>query len=468
MSDDVRSGRAAVDRSRPPEPGRVRPFELPPPEARALDNGLALKLLQVGRLPLATLTLVLDAGEAAVGQEAAGLAVLTGEALEGGTERLGPHELARSLEGLGADLVVRTGWDATTIGLTVLPERLDEALDLLAEVARRPVFPDTEVARVRDQREAALRQRAMDPGQVADDEATRRIFREGSAYGRPLAGTPDAVARMEASWAQDFANRCYGPMGGGLAAVGDFDPDRLARRVDEHFGDWEATGFARGGADAEPGARHRRVVLVDRPGAVQSEVRMGHVGVARSSPDYFPLLLFNTVLGGAFSSRLNLKLREERGFTYGVCSRIAFRRAPGPFSVGAAVGTEQTPQAVADALGELEALLENGPTDDEVEAARDYLSGTFPLRFETTAQAAARLGELVIYDLDDDFHTRYRDRIASVSRGDVHEAGRRTVRPDELLVLVVGDAETLRVPMEELDVGPVEVVRPLGGGVEEG
>lgn len=457
-----RAGGSAVDRTSPPEPGAVRPFELPPIEPLGLENGLALKVLRQDRLPVATLALVLDAGEAAVGPEEAGLAVLTGEALEGGTRQRDADALARALEGIGADLAVRTGWDATTVSLTVLPERLEEALDLLSDVVRRPAFPQAEVERIRGQQQAALRQRVMNPGQVAEDAAMRWIFAEGVPFGRPLPGTVESLARMGPEEARGFVERRYGPAGGGLVAVGDLEPDRLIRGVEEAFGDWPAPVEGPAEVEASSAARHRRVVLVDRPKAVQSELRIGHVGVARASPDYFPLQLFNTILGGAFTSRLNLKLREERGFTYGVRSYFSFRRAPGPFLVGTAVGTEQTPQAVADALGEMEGLVEEGPTEAEVEAARDYLSGIFPLRFETTAQTAARLTELVVHGLPDDFLATYRDRIAGVTREEVHDAGRRTVRPEELLVLVVGDAEALEEPLRALDVGPVEVVEAPG------
>ena len=449
----------SVKRETPPAPGPVRPFELPPADARSLDNGLAVKLLRQKRLPVATLTLAVDAGEALLDGDEAGRAVLAGDALEGGTEDRDAHELARVLEGMGADLDIRTGWDATTVSLTVLPERLDEALSLLAEVVRRPAFPASEVERTRVQQQASLRQRAMNPAQVADDEAVRRVFAQDVPFGRPLPGTLESLADVGVQETSSFVDRAFGPGGGGLAAVGDLNPERVMAAVTDAFGDWASPTAPMGPPrEMAPGERRRRIVVVHRPGAVQSELRLAQMGVARSDPDYIPLQLFNTVLGGSFGSRLNLKLREERGFTYGVRSHFAFRRQPGPFMVGAAVGTEQTPQAVADALQELEGLVEEGPTPSEVEAARDYLAGVFPLRFETTAQTAARLAELVIHRLPDDFHTTYRDRVAEVAPEQVRDAGQRAVRPQELLVLVVGDAEALEGPLRELGAGPVEVV----------
>jgi zinc protease len=191
---------------------------------------------------------------------------------------------------------------------------------------------------------------------------------------------------------------------------------------------------------------------------VQSEIRIGHVGVSRSTPFFFPLRVFNTVLGGAFTSRLMLNLREEKGFTYGVRSRFSHRRGPGPFGISMAVATEVTAPAVAEALKELEGILDEGPTEAEVERARDYIAGVFPLALETTSQVAARIAEVQIYDLPDGFFSTYRDQIRGVSAESALEAGRAVIRPEELKVVVVGDAASVQGPLEELDFGPVEVV----------
>lgn len=455
---------APGDRSRPPAPGPIRPFELPPATSDALNNGLALRFLRRERLPLATLTLVLDAGERLVGEAEAGLAVFTGEALEGGTEDRGADELAKALEGLGADLSIHTGWDATTVSLTVLPDRFEEAAGLLAEVVRRPAFPSSELHRIREQRLAAIVQRRMSPDRLASDQAARYFFAQGVPFARPVAGTEASVEGLGPDGARSFVQQAYGPEGGGVAVVGDVDEERARALVEQRFGDWEPADRRPGTVEVRPRFRDRRIVVVSRPGSVQSELRIGHVGVARRDPAYFPLTVFNTVLGGAFTSRLNLSLREKHGFTYGVRSRFAFRREPGPFWISTAVGTEQTAPAVEEAVRQVEDLVREGPREDEVAAARDYLSGVFPLRFETTAQVASRLAELVVYDLPEDFHATYRHRIGEVTRDDAHEAGARAVRPDELVAVVVGDADAVQAPLEALGLGPVEVREAEGTG----
>ena len=446
-----------VDRSGPPAAGSIRPFDFPDVTAGRLSNGLGLRVSRLGRLPLTTVSLVLDAGETEIGRELAGLAVLTGDALEGGTEERTGSELAEALEGVGATLSVSTGWDATAASVSCLADRLDEALGLLAEATLRPSFPEEEVDRLKAQRLAAIRQRAMDPTSLAADVANDLFYGDDSAYGRPLGGTTDSVKVISPDDARDLVGRRYRPGSAGLVAVGDLDVGEFEEMARRHFGDWSGGSAESGTFEARPRSRERQIVIVDRPEAVQSEIRIGHIGVSKASDDYFALLVFNMILGGSFTSRLNLNLRERNGFTYGVRSRFAFRRAAGPFSISTAVQTEVTADAVRESMSELTMLVESGPTDEETEAARDYIAGVFPLRLETTGQIAARIAELIVYGLPDDYHAHYRDRIRAVSTEDVSEAGRRAIRPDELTIVVVGDAGKVRGPLEELALGPVRV-----------
>jgi zinc protease len=449
-----------LDRSKAPIPGPVRSFDFPPVTSEALPNGLELRVARMARLPLVTVNVVLNAGEALLEDASAGLAVLAGSALEGGSEGLTGPELAEALEGIGTGLSVQTGWDATTVSLTCLAERMEEAVTLLSEALLRPAFPQDEVARLRDQRLAAIRQRRMDPGSLADDAAAHLFFSEGVPYHRPLAGTRESVEELGPEEIRGFVEGHYRPSGAGLVVVGDVELSEVQALVGRHFGEWEGAPAQERKLSSEPRFRERRVFVVDRPGSVQSEIRIGQVGASRGTPHYFPLKIFNTVLGGAFTSRLMLNLREEQGFTYGVRSRFAFRRGAGPFGISTAVGTEVTADAVREALKELDALIEKGPTEEEVERARDFIAGVFPLSLETTGQVAARISELLIYGLPDDFFGSYRDQIRSVSRQRAMEAGRSILRPNELVIVVVGDADQIRGPLQELGVGPVEVTSP--------
>ncbi len=447
-----------VDRSSPPESGSVRSFDFPPILSSDLANGLGLRIARMTRAPLVTMAVVMDAGEAALPDRSAGLAVLTGEALEGGSEKLSGLELADALEGIGSGLSVRTGWDATIVSLTCLADRMEEGMSLLAEALLRSSFPEEEIDRLRRQRLAVIRQRQMDPGSLADDAAADFIYSESVPYHRPLGGTQESVESLGREEARAFAEERFTPSGAGFVVVGDVEVSEARSLVETHFGGWAGKGTPPGAITATPRFEGRRVLVMDRPGSVQSEVRIGQIGISRATPLFFPLKIFNAVLGGAFTSRLMLNLREKQGFTYGVRSRFSPRKGPGPFGISMAVATEVTATAVREALTELEGLLEAGPTEGEVERARDYIAGVFPLALETTGQVAARISEIQVYGLPLDFFSTYRDEIRGVSTSSAHEAGRATINPAELAVIVVGDAEGVVGPLEELGLGPVEVV----------
>ncbi len=452
---------SALDRSAPPAPAAVRPFSFPSIERRRLDNGMGVLAARHGRLPLVTATLVLDVGAAAEPAGQGGVAHLTANALDAGTLERSVDQLAWALELLGVQFGVEVGWDATVVRIVVPRERLEPALALFAEILQRPAFPEGEVQRLRDEQLADLLQRTKEPRALASDMAARFIFGRDLPYGRPLLGTPAAVERLGRAEVEAFYRAHYRPDAASLLLVGDIDADTAERLAADSFGAWSAAG-AHAPAEYEVARAHEgaTVFIVDRPGSVQSEIRIGDLGVERHHQDYFPLLVMNSILGGAFTSRLNLSLREKHGFTYGVRSGFAFRRRPGPFVIQTAVATEVTARAVEEALREVKRLRDDGASNDEVAAARDYLTGIMPLELQTTEQLAARLADLVIYDLPDDYFAEYRQRIAAVSPEDVVRVAREHIVPDRLAIVVVGDAGRIRPELEALGVGSVQVHTP--------
>lgn len=454
----------AQDRSRPPEGGAMRDFSFPAVDRRALATGLDLRVARMSRLPVVSTVLFVRAGEAELEEARSGLAVLTGSALEGGTRRRSGTALADALERIGARLGVATGWEGTSMSLSCLAERLEEGLAFLAEAVLEPDFPQTEVERVRGQQLAGIRQRLMDPASLASDQAARRIFADDVPYGRRLQGTEAGVGALGREALRGFAEARYRPGGGALVVVGDVDADEMEALAARRFGAWAGAPPAADGFAVEPRTRERCIWVVDRPGSVQSEIRVGHVGVARSDPDAFALTVLNTLLGGAFTSRLNLNLRERNGFTYGVRSHFVMRRRPGSFEVHTAVETDVTAPAVREMVSELEGLVAGGPTEEEVEASRDYIAGVFPLRLESVGQVASLITEQVVYGLSDDYHATYRERIRGVTPEAAWEAARRHVRPREAQITVVGDAATITPALEALGLGPVHAVALVDEG----
>ena len=446
-----------LDRSQRPASGPVRSFDFPDVDRREMPNGLDLRVARMSRLPVVSANLFVRSGEGALSPARAGLSVLTGDALEGGTERRSGSDLAEALERIGARLGVGAGWEGTSVGLSCLADRLPEALGILSETVLEPAFPPEEVDRAREQHLAALRQREMDPPSLANHAALRRYFAADVPYARPVDGTTASIEGVTRDDLRGYAGVNYRPEGGGLVVVGDVDTDEVEKMASELFGAWSGSPGSTDDFAVEPATRERRVWIVDRPGSVQSEIRVGHVGAARDTPDYYALSVTNMILGGMFTSRLNLNLREKNGFTYGVRSRFVLRGRPGPFQVSTAVGNDVTAPAVREIITELEGMVGDGPTDDEVAAARDYSTGIFGLQLETANQVATRITQLVVFGLPDDYYDGYRDGVRGVTTGAAAEAARRHLRPEEAQIVLVGDADEIGPPLEALGLGPLEV-----------
>lgn len=444
-------------RDTPPAPGAIRPFAFPPVAGRRLANGMEVRLVAGIPLPVVTAMVVLRAGETASPAGREGLAVLAGDALEGGTTSLSSRELARALEDIGASFGAATGWDSTTVAVSCLAEHLPGAMPLLADMVRSPAFASDEFRRYHAQRLASAAQRRMDPAALAADAHARFVYAEGAAYARPQAGTATSIGRIAARDARDFVETRYGPAEAALIVVGDVEEDETVALAEAAFGDWRGEAAPVPDPAAPPRQRKRAVHVVHRDGSVQSRIRVGHVGVARSVDDYFALIAANLVLGGSFSSRLNLNLRERHGFTYGVRSSFAPRRGRGPFVVSTAVENAVTGAAVREIFREVEGLVGAGPARDEIEAVTSYLAGVFPLRLETTGQIASRIAGMVVYDLPDDYYRSYRDRVREVTAAAAADAARRHVRPAELCTVVVGDADEVVPQLEDLGIGSVTV-----------
>jgi zinc protease len=449
----------AVDRSRPPGPGPVKPFRFPRLERGQLDNGLATLTARHGDLPLVTAQLVLDAGATSESLGKAGLAHLTASLLETGTETLSADKIAWSLESLGVQFESEAAWDATVLRIVVPRERLAPALSLFADLVRRPSFPGTEFERVRDEQLADILQRRKEPRALGDDMITRFIYNEQSRYARPLIGTSSTVVELTRQDVLQFYGVNYRPSAATLMFVGDIDAATARNLARSHFGDWSVGRATRSDVHVAGAVERSTVFVVDRPGSVQSEIRIGDIGVSRHHEDYFPIVVMNSILGGAFTSRLNMSLREKHGFTYGVRSKFSFRRQPGPFVVQAAVATEVTGRAVEEALREINLLREQGATEDEVASNRDYLAGVLPLELQTTEQLASRLSDLVVFDLPDDDFEHYPERILAVKPEDVHRVAREYLRPGHFAIVVVGDAQTIAPELGQLGVGAV-IVHP--------
>ncbi len=444
-----------------PQPGVPRPYTFPPFERSRLDNGLAVISVDLPARPLLAGVLIVLGGAGDDPEAEAGATVLMARALSEGTDNYDAIELVEATERLGASLHAEAGWDALSVSVDVPGDRFPAALDLVAEVMARPTFPASDVERLRDERLNDLLQARADPRRRAEEAFIETIYASSSPYRHSAAGTRETVERLGSGETRRALARRFDPAAMTLIVGGELGGLDVHALAVERFGGWKADAQAAPAAivDASPSSVERRVRVIHRPGAVQTEIRVGHPGLARLIPDFHAVSVMSAILGGLFNSRLNRKLREEKGYTYGASAGFDMRRSAGPFAARAAVNTEVTVPAIVDMIAELNSIRSEAPTADELDAARDYLVGVFPLRFETPGAVVGALTGLVMQGLPDDELARYRRAIETVDANAVLAAAKAHVRPAEAAIVLVGDADAFMSALEAADLGPITVER---------
>ncbi|MEO7230308.1 MAG: pitrilysin family protein [Candidatus Limnocylindrales bacterium] len=444
-----------------PTPGVPRPYAFPPFDRVQLANGLSVVTVHLPNRPMIAGTLVVTGGATGDPELDAGATVLMAHALTEGTEKHDAVGLVEATERLGASLHVEAGWDALSVTMDVAAARFPALLSLAAEVMAEPTFPATEIDRLRDERLNDLLQAAADPRRLADQTFTDTIYAATSPYRRSAAGLRETVEGLDESRVRQARARLFDPARMTLIVGGDLTGLDIPALAAERFEGWRADPAAQAvrHADDSPASRSRRIRVMHRPGSVQTEIRVGHPGLPRLIPDFHAVSVMSALLGGLFGSRLNRKLREEKGYTYGAGAGFDFRRAAGPFSARAAVNTDVTVPALVDLLAELDGIRGEPVSDVELATARDYLVGVFPLRFETPGAVVGAISGLVIQGLPDDELTRYRAAIEAVTSEAVFDAARAHVRPDEAAIVLIGDADAFVPALEVAAIGPITVER---------
>ena len=454
--------RGGLDRSRPPAPGRPSTFEFPAFRHQQLDNGLQILIARSPRVPLASLQILMPAGGQHDSLELPGRASLHGALLDEGTERRSSLEIARWVEGLGGSTSAGAGWNMAYAEVVSLAQHLASGHELLAEMVRSPGFPEREIDRLRHETRAEMLRRKGVPTSLAQRFFAAAVY-GGTVYGRPLIGTEESLDRLDREALLGFYQDHVGPRGSTVIAVGDFDPEAEIASIEDAFGDWQSPvspGLPVTTAPViePPRIERSEVHIVDRPGAAQTQLRLGHAGLPRNHPDFPQMLLLNAIFGGKFTSRINLNLREKHGFTYGAHSVFARRRGPGPFVVNAAVATDVAGAAVEQVLFEMRRIREQPVEPDELTETQDYLVGVFPYTLQTINDLAKRLEALAVFDLPLDYYDTYPSMLYDIGREQMLEAAREHLQPDRLAIVAVGPAEDLAPQLEGF--GPVTVHRP--------
>ncbi len=452
---------AQVDRTKPPALGPPPALHLPPVVVRELANGLKLMVVERHNLPVADFVLVVPSGATANPPDRAGAAGLVANMLTEGTATRSSLQIADQIAYLGVSLYSASGWDATTVQLSTPTAQLDSALALFADVSLHPSFPSTEFARVKQERLTALLQLKDRGPAIASLVYPVLLYGKDNPYGRSEIGTDVSVQAMTTADLSTFYRSHFAPNGATLIAVGDITPAEIERKVSALFGGWarQTVPPVTVGAGLQPSAT--TVYLIDKPGAAQSSFRIGSVGVPRATPDYFPIMVMNTALGGSFTSRLNQDLREDKGYTYGAFSQFDMRKYGGPFVASAEVVSAKSDSALIEFMKQLRAIRDTIPAT-ELNKTKRYLQLELPSEFETTGDIAMRLSNVALYGLPLDYYNHVVDDIGAVTQAEVQQVAEKYIDPSHLTVLIVGDRKSIEGPIRALNVGPV-VFRDTNG-----
>ena len=454
------SAQQLPDRSKPPALGPPPSLRLPPVEKRTLSNGLAVWIIGVHKVPTVHLELAVRAGIAGDPPQKFGLSSLAADMIDEGAGTRTALEIADAIDFLGAELSSSGAVDASYVNLHVPVARLADALPIMADVIARPTFPETELNRLREERLASLLEIQDDPEQLIQVAFPKLVFGDKHRYGTSAMGTAASLKSLTVADLKAFHGAQYRPDNAVLVVAGDVTAETIVPMLERTLGAWKGTAGASGApAGDAPQLTARRVFLIDKPGAAQSQVRIGWVGVARSTPDYFALRVLNTILGEAFTSRLNNNLREVHGYAYGASSRFDMRLNAGPFYAAAGVQTDKTADALKEFFNELTRIHEPVPAA-ELDKAKNYLALQMPRNFETTRATANALANAYLYTLPADYYATYADRVRAVTAADVKRAADKYIQPDKFAVVIVGDRKVIEPGIKTLNLGPIVVVEP--------
>ena len=411
----------------------------------------------VDKLPIVTILAIIDAGATIDPPGKEGLAALTADALLEGTSEFEGAQLTERFEQLGTAVESGADWDSAFIKLTVLAERLEDAATLLGEAISRPVFPEREIERLKAERLAEILQLETEPRGLADEKFAEFLYAAESRYAKPDGGTAESVAGLSQADVDTFFRNQYSAGSTTVVVAGATSAAAARALVAKAFGSWPTEPGSSRELLAFPRTTMRKVTIVNKPDAPQSELRVGHVGLPRKHPDFFSTLVMNAVLGGLFGSRINLNLREVHGYTYGASSYYDWRRGPGPFVISTAVQSNVTAPALREIFAEIDRIRLDKITEEELSLARDYLDGVFPIRYETTTAIASALANLVIYGLGADYYQTYRTFVREITVDDVLHAARQHLHPDRLQTVIVGDAAGIKDSVAQLKLGELEL-----------
>jgi zinc protease len=459
----------AADRTEKPGSGPAPELMLPSFEERTLSNGLKVMVAEHHELPLVQFNLFVKAGWAQDPPNRAGVSSLTSDLQDEGTANRTALDISQDLKAIGARLGTSSFFDGSNVTLNTLKKHLPAALDILADVLVNPTFPEDELARKKKEYLASIMQEKRQPFTASFKTFLRTLYGADHPYGQPYTGTGTeaSIQAIEAGDLKSFFDTYFHPNNAVMVVVGDVTADEIVPILERALKSWKKQEVPSVEPPAVKPLEGSHVYIVHKPGAAQSVIVAGHHGMERSSPDYFKGELMNTMLGGKFTSRLNANLREDKGYTYGAGSFFFFVKGLGPFLAYTQVQSEVTKESLVEMVKEFRGIGGEIPvTEEELIETKKLKTLGYPRGFETLSQIAGKLGDIVAYDLPKDYFDRYIPAIDALSAEDVMAAGKKYVRPDNMLFVIVGDADVIEEGVRELNLGALHYLDLDGNPIE--
>lgn len=451
-------------RKNPPNLPPPRDFKLPVVTKYKLPNGLDVQLLEDHRYPFVTVNLGLKTGSSVDPRGKEGLAGMTADMLTEGTTKKTSKQIADEVDFIGGGLKAYSDLDFTLVSSSALSKYTNRLFECFAEIVLDPVFPQSELDLKKTNLKQELAMKRSTPDFLLEERFNKVVF--GDHPYSVVAPTPESIDKIARQDLEDFKNTHYLPNESVLIVVGDFDQAKMKGLIESKFGSWKAGTMPATTMSKPPAQQGKKIYLVDRPGSVQSSIKLGNVAINKKDPDYFPMMVANQILGGGAQARLFVNIREQKGYTYGAYSSVGARKQPGPFAAEGEVRTEVTSPSLQEFLYELDRLRNVKATEKELKDAKSYLAGSFQLGLETQAGLAQRLLEVSLHDLPPDYLESYSNKIMAVSLDDIRKAARKHIDLNNIVITVVGDANKIK---EELELfAPVELYDITGKLSQDG
>jgi len=443
----------------PDSNAELKPVKLPEISEKVLDNGLKIIAVVHDELPVIAMQMMIKTGSTADPVNEAGLAVFTAQLLTKGTKSRSAIEIAEQIDFIGGSLNSDANWDRSTISCRSLVKHFDTALDLFADVCLNPIFQDSEVERLRTRKISSYVSDLDDPSTLASIYFARSLYPD-HRFGKPQDGDDSTLKNIARQRIMDFYHDYYAPNNSVLVISGDIDPEQYFQKLEDKFGDWKSKDIKEGTLPTTDPIQGYKILMVNKTDATQSQIRIGHYGVARDNEDFFSILLMNYILGeGASSSRLTKKVRAEMGLTYSIRSTFEFNKNPGPFMISTFTKNENVELAISEIIGIVKEFKLSEATPEELSDAQSFRTGTYPMRFETPSLIASQLLYVELYNLGDDYIEKYRDNIQKVTLENSLDAAQKYLDPDNMVIVVVGPKDELydqltkfgKVEVQEID-----------------